>query len=276
MFVASAGFLLNIAEILVIIVDPCKIFHKGPWLTVLNLAAADLISCISFSSIYGDSFFLNYYHEIYYAIVFFSWMFGVSASFLMLTFLTLQTFLAIKFPFQSRNWLTRCKIISICTLLWVFSFLLGLGDISWLRFQGNLTFKIYVGELGILLCAIIIQVILNIQITIEIRRSRPITGNATKNRHRNIAKTVIILTVILYLTAFPYFMLRQLRYLVRLGIFGQDKTAGKLYAIAYLYQPIAMLNFVVNPVLYAFRLDVFKKSLLVCVRKLRCFLAGTE
>ena len=276
MFVASVGFLLNFAVILVMIIDPCKILRKGPWVTILNLAAADLISCVSYFCTSSDIFLVKRYEELYYAIVFFSEMFGVSASFFMLTFLTVQTFLVIKFPFHSRNaWLTMRKIISTCTLIWIFSFLFGLGNISWLRYpEGNTTFKIYAGEIGTLHLVVIVQIILNVQVAIEIRRSSRITGNATDNKQRNMAKTVIILTVILILTAFPYFILTQLRYIVRLGIFGQDTTARKLFAVAYYYTPLAVLNFVLNPILYALRLPDYRKSLLACVGKRNRDFAG--
>ena len=194
-------------------------------------------------------------------------MFGVSASFLTLTFLTVQTFLVIKFPFHSRNWLTMRKIITTCTLIWIFSFLLGLGSISWLRYQGDIILKIYISETGILHLAVFVQIILNIQVTITIRKSRRIPGNATVTKQRTMAKTVIILTVIYFLTAFPYFILTQLYFLARLGIFGQDATRVKLFAICYFYAPFSKINSVVNPVLHSLRLTDYRKSLLACVGK---------
>ena len=275
MFVTSVGFLLNFAVIFLMIIDPCKILRKGPWVTILNLAAADLISCVSYFCTYGETFFLKRPEKLYHAIVFFSNMFGVSASFFMLTFLTVQTFLVIKFPFHSRNaWLTMRKIISSCTMLWIFSFLFGLGNISWLRYKGDVNLKIYVGEIGTLHLAVIVQIILNVQVAIEIRRSRHITENASDKKQRNMAKTVVILTVILVLTAFPYFILRQLRLLVRLEIFGRDTTSRKLYAVAYFFTPFATLNFVVNPILYALRLPDYRKSFLACLGKRNRDFAG--
>jgi hypothetical protein len=158
------------------------------------------------------------------------------------------------------------------TAIWLFAFLLGLSEITY-RFHlpFGTSLKIWTAGFGVLQIALVIQIVLNIQVAVEVIRSGRSSGNPQNAKHKNIAKTVIILTLILFLTVFPYFLLRllRIRYLARLAYFGQDKTAEVLSYLSYYYAPIAMLNFAANPILYALRLPDYRQTLLAFVGKTR-------
>ena len=267
MSVATLGALLNSVVIVAMAIDPLKILRKGPWITILNLTIADLISCISGFCLWGQMFFVGRYIELYAAIVNFLWMFGVSASFLFLTFLTVQIFVITKFPLKRRHSFTVLEIVVVCVALWLFACLLGLTQLAWLRFSPTNSLKVYAAQIGVLQLALIIQIVLNFQVTAEIIRSGHTAGNSQNTKHKNIAKTVVILTLVLFLTAFPYFLLKQIMFFVRLGYFGRNNTANILYGIGYCFMPITVLNFTANPVLYSLRLPHYRKTLLVFVGK---------
>ena len=275
MSVTAVGVLLNSVVIVALAIDPLKILRKGPWVNILNLAIADLISCISWFCGRGDMFFFKrFVPDLYYTITNFGWDFGTSASFLFLNFLTVQIFLVTKFPIKIRNWFTTLKIVSVVIVIWVFAFLLGLTALAHvhnffyhfpLTYSTNL--KIWAAMIGVQLTALVIQFILNILVIVEIIKSRRSTGNAENTKHRNIAKTVVILTLILFTTAFPYFVLIQTVYLAYLGYFGHDKTADILLYLSDCYAPIATVNFAANPILYALRLPNYRQTLLVFIGK---------
>ncbi len=269
--VAAVGALLNSVVIVAMAIDPLKILRKGPWVNILNLATADLISCISTFCVWGRFFIRQKIDKKLYAIPMFGWGFGLSASFLFLTFLTVQIFLITKFPIKTRYWFTTLKIVSVGIVIWVFAFLLGLTLSHHFRFPLTVEFKLSAAQVGVLLIALVVQFILNILIIVEIIKSGRRTGNAENTRHWNIAKTVVILTLILFITAFPYFVLRQM-ILSRLG-YGKFKIGEfKTYRIIsvyffYCYVPIATVNFAANPILYALRLANYRQTLLVFIGK---------
>ena len=269
MSVSAVGVVLNIAVILAIVIDPLKVLRKGPWITILSLATADVITCISGFCIWGYEHFITVYNELYFSIVDFFWLFGSSGSFLMLTFLTVQVFIITKYPMKSRYWLTTKKILLFGIGHWLVAILLGFSNIAYLHFDLKKSMNTYIAQIAILELAAVIQVILNIRVAIEIIRSGRIAGNARETKHKKIAQTVIILTLILFFTAFPYFLLKQLEYLARQQYFGQSETGKILFAISYCYTPIAVLNFGANPVLYSLRLPDYRNSLLVFVGKKR-------
>ena len=271
MSLASVGALFNIFVTAAIVIDPLKILHKGPWVTILNLAIADLISCMSVFCLWGWKYLLVEHNDTYFAIFEFGWMLGVSASFLMLTFLTVQIFFITKYPIKCRHWLTTSKIVLISLVVWFLASLLGLSNIAWIHFNWKATIKIYIARIVILNLTTVVQGIFSIKTAVEVKRSgRRSTGSAHTNVHSKIAITVIILALIFFFTVFPYFLLRQLVFLASLGYFGGNNYA--LSILSYLstcYQPIAILNFCANPILYSLRLADYRKSLLALMVKIR-------
>ena len=269
--VVAVGALLNSVVIVALAIDPLKILRKGPWVNILNLAIADIISCISGFCLWGRMiFFKGIVPELSNTIAIFGWCFGASASFLFLTFLTVQVFLVTKFPIKTRYWFTTRKIVSVGIVIWVFAFLLGLTQIPFvfkLHFPYAVILNLWAANLGVIVIALVVQIILNILVIVEIIRSGRSTGNAENTKHGNIAKTVVILALILFTTAFPYFVLRQMWLLSGLGYFGEGITADILFYLSNCYASIAMVNFAANPILYALRLPNYRETLLVFIGK---------
>ncbi len=268
MTVAAVGALLNSVVIVALAIDPLKILRKGPWVNILNLAIADLISCISAFCLWGEKIFVKRHaSELYHTITLFGWCFGTSASFLLLTFLTVQVFLITKFPIKTRYWFTTLKIVSVGIVIWVFALLLGSTQITYPHFPSTVMLKIWSARFGVILIALVVQFILNILVIVEIIRSGRSTGNAENTKHRNIAKTVGILTLILFTTALPFFVLRQMVFLSGLVYFGEGKNTYIISYLSYCYAPIAMVNFAANPIIYALRLPNYRQTLLVFIGK---------
>lgn len=266
MSMSTVGAVLNMAVVLAIITDPLKVLRKGSWITILSLEIADLFTCISGFFLWGRTFFFHKPSDMYKGVINFSWAFGYSSSFLMLTFLTVQIFIVTKYPFKSRCWLTTTKIILFGIGHWLFAILLGLSNLAYLHFHWQESLKIYIVQYGILELTTIVQVVLHIQVAVEIVKSgRHINENVRITKHKKIAKTTIILTLILFVTAFPYFLLKQFDFFARLEYFGRSETGQIFYAISYYCRPIAMINFVANPILYSLRLSDYRNSLLALV-----------
>ena len=271
MSVAATGAILNAAVILAIIINPLKTLRRGAWVTILNLAIADLISCTSTIGIWGSKFFKLHDNMLYDDICQFMWYFGISASFLELTFFTVQIYMITKFPLKSRLMFTEIRTILLTLAVWLLSFLLGLSQITYRYFPRQLCLKLYVVHIGVLLIALFIQVFLNIHVAIAITRSGRSTGDdpCQNTKHKNIAKTVIILTIILFVTAFPFFLLKLIEYICRMGYVVGSKNTMRLDHIFYCYAPVAMVNFAANPILYSLRLADYRQTLLAFLGRIK-------
>jgi hypothetical protein len=191
------------------------------------------------------------------------------ASFFMLTFFTLQIFMLTKYPFKSRLFLTQGKTVLVTLAIWLFSFLSGFSEIADNYFSLRTCLKIFVAQISVLEFSVFIQIVLNIHIIIAIKKSERSTGehSCQNSKHKNIAKTVMILTLILFFTAFTSSVFKLIEFIFRLGHLGHSKSAKIFADIFYCYVPIMTLNFTANPILYALRLRDYRRTLLALLRQ---------
>ena len=254
--------LCNLLLILVIIIDPLKILHRGAWITILNLSIADFSACIvnfalSLLNLINDQETLQ---RAATPITFF-WMFASSASFMLLTLLTAQMYIIIKYPIRSKLALTRKNIVLACMTIWVLAVGLGLTDIIYI--WSNSYLYSYIGNIAVLELAVAVQVVLKILIVVEILSNRESIRNAKNRKQNDVAKTVMMLNVILIVTAFPYFLAKQIEYIERLKCSNSESLLSNF---PYYYEPICLLNFVVNPVLYSLRMPDYRRSLIALLK----------
>jgi hypothetical protein len=271
MTVDVVGVLCNTLLIIAILVDPLNVLRKGAWFTILNLSIADLIAALSNFMNIGLVSEFESTNSVAVSVFFFFWMFGASGSFMLLTLLTIQTYVIVKYPIRSRLMISGKKIGLACAVIWILAILLGLSNVAYLAVS-HIKFaqlmKIYIAQVAVLELAVVVQVILKVLIIREIMKSRLNTKvNAEKhnNKHKEIAKTIVILNVILIVTALPYFFAKQMEYLYRLNVLHHDL----LGRFANIYEPIAVLNFALNPVLYSLRLSDYRRSLLAFLHQCR-------
>jgi O-antigen ligase len=91
-----------------------------------------------------------------------------------------QVFLLTKFPLKSRYWLKTLKIAVVCFALWLFACLLGFSNTVWLHFPVLDNFKIYIAHIAVLLTAVLLQIVLNILVTVA--------GNSKWKKDRKCSK----------------------------------------------------------------------------------------
>ena len=258
MTVCSIGMLCNLLLFLVIAIDPLAVLHRGAWITILNLSVADFLAC---GSLFLKLLFYKTMPKLMEEASNFLWMFGVGASFIFLGLLTGQIYIIIKYPVKSRLILTRKRVLMSCTAVWLIAIAIGFGNIAYIWLNNMKVFYIYIANIAVLELDVVFQVVLKILIVIQILGNRhKLPDDRIQNKNeKHAAKIIIVLNVIMFLTAFPFFLAKQIEYLHALGHLHGDPLLGKF---PYYYEPVALLNFVSNPLLYSFRLEEYRRSLL--------------
>ena len=267
MTVDAIGVFCNTLLILAILINPLNVLRKGAWFTILNLSIADLIAGLShFLTVSLQTQFnaSNPIIPIVYTTFNFFWLFGAGGSFLLLALLTAETYVIVKYPIQSRTMLSATKVRSFCAGVWILAILLGISNIPYKIFDTPLerSMKIYIAQIAVLELAVLAQVLLKVLIIREIIISEhdiEASGEHRNNKRREIAKTIMILNVMLIVTAFPYFVAKQIEYLYKLDVIGGNQL-WRLFS--NYYEPVAVLNFALNPILYSLRLSDYRRSLL--------------
>ena len=272
MIINSIGVLLNVLLIIAIFVDPLKLLRKGAWITIINLAFADLISCVANFLDVGLAVEFHVTHPVTIRIVRFFLIFGVGASFILLTLLTVETYVVTKYPIKSRLILTGTKTVMLCIVAWILAVPLGLSNIAYLfTDKFSVLMEIYIAQIAFLELAVFVQGILKMLIIREIMKIRRNTAQQQSNRHKEVAKTIIMLNVILEVTALPYFVAKQLEFVWKLKLIQGDDL---LWRFTNYYEPVAAISYMANPTLYALRLPDYKRTLLVPFTK--CKSGGFE
>ena len=252
--------MLNLLIIIVILMDPLKILRKGSWITIINLAAADLVVCVI-------GFFrriLRFVHgsrELrtmnYFFIMGTLLYFAISASFMLLAFFSLQVYTITKFPFKAPHFWTRKRVALCCVGIWLLAILLGPSSISlFLNVDIDVWITWWTVQLVVWCITVIIQIVLKILTFWEIFKTRRNSGQSQSSIHRQVTTTVMIMVVIQMFTAVPYVVILQLHH----DVFSLNHHL--LREIMTYCLPIAYLNFCVNPIIYFVRLPDFRLSLL--------------
>ena len=269
MTIGSLGMICNLFLILIITIDPLKILRRGAWLSILNLSIADFITCgVLFVQLYLYQMEFQTLLNIRDHLTFF-WMFGVSASFILLTLLSIQTYIAVKYPIESRTFLTTRKVVISCIIAWIMAVGLGISDLAFLWTELGRYFQI--GNIAVLELFVSVQVVLKMLIIFEILNGKEIYADVgiQIKKQKEIAKTVMIVTTILIFTAFPYFLAKQIELIDRLRKSSNASSSSLLQKFPYYYEPVALLNFVVNPVVYSLRLQDYRRSFIALFKSRR-------
>jgi hypothetical protein len=179
---------------------------------------------------------------------------------MLLTVLTVETYVVTKYPIKSRLILTGKKMVQFCVVAWVIALPLGLSNIAYLFTDYfSKLMKIYIAQIAVLELAVFVQVMLKVLIIRQIMKSGRLNTHQQNNRHKEVAKTIIMLNVILIVTALPYFLAKQLEFVWKLGLIHGDDL---LWRFSNYYEPVAAVNYMANPILYALRLPDYRRTLL--------------
>ncbi|XP_046860185.1 type-1 angiotensin II receptor-like [Xenia sp. Carnegie-2017] len=173
--VAVIGALLNLAVTLAIVFDPLRILRKGPWITILNLAIADFLSCVTCFFQWLDYYEFNIINFtcseriLYENIVQFGCSFSIGASFLFLTFFSMQIFVLTKHPLKSRFMFTTPNVLSSCIGVWLLSIPVGFCYIihRFPPFDKHFR-KFWVARIAFLHFLTLVQLILNIKLPLRL------------------------------------------------------------------------------------------------------------
>ena len=154
--------------------------------------------------------------------------------------------------------MTKLKVALACLVVWV-AVPIGLSETAHVWFQEMDVVYIYLANLHVLALFVVIQIVYKVLVVVEILRSRRHTLNAeTKNKkQKDLAKTVMILIVILIDTAFPFVLATQIYHLY----FYFRLDYQMIVQFRCYYGLVFILNLIANPVVYSLRLNDYRRSL---------------
>ena len=241
---------------------------KGAYL-IASLAIADFLTGLN-SSLWGLRYALQFPQALNKILLSNFWI-NVGASFLTILVMSLDRYIAIVFPFKAQVWLSKTRTLKCCVVVWLISAMCGACmALSPLIVQFCLTIVFEI--------TILITMFFYCKIIFKLRQRRMIftfmQPPGARDTHSNVDlqrweyKLITVelsLMLIFIITVLPYMVAGQI-YLVRYR-FTVANYDPKLQLFIGYYLPVELMNFVLNPIVYAMRLPKYRLALL---RTLHC------
>ncbi|XP_028397555.1 melanopsin-like [Dendronephthya gigantea] len=274
--IAFLGVIANGILLVVLLWDPLKCFRRPSMYFVISLAFSDFFTGIA-SCLFAvkDHVTSEYFGLILQSAIFCS----IENSFITILLMSIERLIVIMFPMKAISIITSRRIFISIGVTWFFSILLGAA----VSFPPGAIFNDYV-KFGILIeCFLIILIMLGIYIRMifllknssnvfrENGFIRHSSCDARSRRsidryHRSLNTVVFYLALVLIITVLPHLILGQV-YLGYKFFHPNHPMPLSLQYAPYVTFPIELLNFVLNSVIYAYRLPQFRASLFHCCKK---------
>ena len=274
--IAFLGVIANGVLLVVLLWDPLKCFRRPSIYFVISLAFSDFFTGIT-SCLFAVQ---RYVTSKFFVLILQSAIFSsIENSFITILLMSIERLIVILYPMKVKSIITSRRIFMSIGVTWLVSILLGAAT----SFPTVEIFNDYV-KFGILLeCFLIVLIMLGIysrMIFLLKNSSKVFRGNgffrhstreaesrrSVEKYHRNLNTVVFYLALVLIITVLPHLTLG----LVYLGykFFHPDHPLPlSLQYAPHVTFPIELLNFVLNSVIYAYRLPQFRASLFYCCKK---------
>lgn len=270
------GVITNGTLLFVMIKDPLKCFRRPSMYFVLSLAFSDLSTGMA-SCLFAvqDRVMSELFNKVLVSVIWAS----VVNSFITILSMAIERFIVVRYPIKAKSIITARRISIAITVTWVVSIASGSG----VSFPPPYNEYIQFGCL--LECFIIILVMFGIylRILVLLKKSAKMFrgGQFTRHRHRSseqgkkrndtayqrsLNMVVFYLALVLIITVLPHLILGQI-YLGYKFFYPTLSRPESLEYAPYISFPVELLNFVLNPVIYAYRLPQFRASLCYYFKK---------
>ena len=228
---------------------------------ITNLALADLLTSMATIPTCYPVYDLLNEQQVYIANVFL--YIGYCGSFFLILLFAIERYIAIKHPIQSSHIITKKRNFAAIILCWAVAIVFG----GLTHYHGAHQNKVYIGMYGILQLTTLVMILFQILIIRNIKEaSESVQGGSDRETQmKNISVTIVMLILILIVTAFPYFIAKQVEFVRR--EYPHLITANMAGFFPYYYLPVASLNFILNPFIYAWRLPDYRWALVALFKK---------
>lgn len=286
LIISFFGVLFNASTIIIMLTNFTRIFGNFEACFVTNLALADLLTSLS-TILWALHPVIRYSNAAGYAILSIVWM-SVSASFLTLLCMSFERFVVVSCPLKAQRYFKKPNGFMCCGVVWFVSILSGsmiTVNQAGTQFYMTILFELCLTA-SIGFYAAIYRMMKKLQrdsyrtaaryTANNTRLNLEVEGNEFALHHRVIVRQesrvtnmVLVLVIILTLTVLPHMIVLQINLVYDLFCSNCRGHAKFYHALSYSF-PLEMVNFVLNPVVYAWWLPKFRQASKKTFRRLLC------
>ena len=275
LIVGIASVIFNGALLIVMTFNSRQVFASLGSYFIFNLAIADFITGVN-SIVYAVEQLLPpsaFSVQAKMALLTIFWI-TVQVSFFTIFVMSTERLVAVVFPFKAAGIMSKKKTTIYCIAVWIISIVCG-------SLINTKTGKVQLGLTIIFELVIVCIVIEYFQVFRQLRvlwqssktravynghnnnEAKPMKNTKTTDLQREYEVTIVVVTlaIILVITVFPYMIALQIQ-ICYLLFYTKLPLSHPVVKFSGYYFPIELLNFVVNPVVYAWRLPKYRKAFL--------------
>ena len=265
LFIGLCSIFTNGILLLILFFDPLKKFR--PLLTtlfIISLAISDLITGAT-----GVGFAIYHGNRILYTVLWAS----IISSFSTICLMSWERLIVVTHPFKAKSIIRKRRVLTAIAISWTVSIAIGVVIYIYYTPSDRL---IEAGILSIcficilfnvvLLCVIYAVIIYQMnKVPPQLQASRSRRSRESIKNERRLTGVLILLVLTLLLTVVPYIVASVMFGYFRL--FQNDQQPPGLITFITYYFPVELINFAVNPLIYAWRLPDYRKSLFHYLKK---------
>lgn len=272
----SSAFLLNSILLLVLWFDPLKKFRTPGTVLVTSLAVTDGLTGLFV--VLRMVMILNGLHHIEWLVAFFlrfsTWT--MQCSLFTILFITWERLFAVAFPICFKIQVTKSRTFLLQLTVWLtIPILLNLSlIIKDTDTAGRITFIaiLFLDVVCLFLIATGYCAVYKVLKQRELSMGKygdpggtPQNEAVTRKRralteNKRLTNTFLIITVILLVTVLPVIVLSGI------ATMCTEKCSLYVWKLYFTLEPIVLINYIVNPLLYAFQLPTYRRAFLVVFR----------
>lgn len=287
--IGIVGMVLNAVTLAVLLTNFTRIFSKVEACLVTNLCVADLVTNIS-AFLWGLFPIITSARDVIVGLHCVQWA-SVAASFLTLSCMAVERLVVVVNPIKARRMLTRSFALVCCAVIWVISIVTGsMLSVDPPIAQCTMIVMFEISLIATIGCYVRIYFTVNrlngdgfraaaryntknADLKLEVEENEPALHHRVAIRQESrITNLVFLLIVILTITVLPYMVLIHVVITHQLSCPSCEWTPAMITALDVLF-PVEMLNFMLNPLVYAWRLPKFRQAskrtlnMIICCKK---------
>lgn len=277
LIIGVLSMIFNGSLLISMTVNPKLVFVSLGSYFIYNLGIADFITGINsivyaINTLHPTELFDN---DIKTGLLIIFWI-TIEVSFFTIFIMSTERLVAIVFPFKTALLLSKKRTIIYCVVVWIVSITFGIpmymnNFINYVQLLLTVIFEIIV-------VAIVVEYIIlfrHLRVLWENSKSRAVFNDSSNiekglvnkskitelQREYEVTIIVVTLAVIIAITVFPYMIVLQvvLSYHLQGATLPSNHPANLFRRY---YFPIELLNFVVNPIVYGWRLPKYRQAFL--------------
>lgn len=261
------GTLNNGILLFIFLINPLKTFSSTSTYFIKCLTVADFVTSLmtiiwGFEIIPSESFLRAYF--------FIFWM-SVQVSFYLIFLMSIERYIAVHYPLKKQVIVTKGRTLTcIAVVCSVSAVLAGISEIKTIRKYVRFSLFTLFDVIVICIVTVYIKIVVTLKkISNEARsnlfnRTSRLRSNKIK-QDRQLLIVVFAMLTILAVTVLPYTIASQVYLVDRLFFVDWTVDKGILRKLVTYYFPVEVINFAVNPIIYAIRLPNYRKSLMALV-----------